>query len=111
MMRMESSICSPSISEHRWIIAPHHGLRYAHHRYLQSGSEQLRLQRLRQQIANLALTGDATNVESLGGNLIGCLLRAQQLRAHLRPVPVRNDNVIATAYIAMYFCVFSYRIR
>src|SRR4029077_3281676 len=57
----------------------------ADRRYLQSGSGQLRRQRLRQQIANLALTGDATNAETLRGNLIGCLLRAQQLRAHLRP--------------------------
>src|ERR1700694_2707309 len=94
MRRMESSICSPSISEHRRIIAPHHGLRYpARHRYLQSASEQLRWQRLRQQIANLALTGDATNVESLRGNLVGGLLRA-----HLRPVPVRNDNVIPAGH-------------
>ena len=57
-------------------------------------------------MANLALTGDATNVESLRGNLVGCLLRGLQLRAHLRPVPVRNDHVIPTGYDHVLLCLF-----
>ena len=52
------------------------------------------VQRLRQQVSDLALAGGAADVERLTVRDVRGPLGAQQLRADLRPVAVRNHEVI-----------------
>ncbi len=53
------------------------------------------VQRLRQQVSDFALAGGAANIQRLAVGHIGGPFRAQQLRAHLRPVAVRDHQAIS----------------
>ena len=69
------------------------------------------MQRLREQVSDLSLAGRAAYVESLARNVIRGALGTQQLRPHLRPVAVGDDQVIAVANQADDRCRRAARIR
>ena len=83
---------------HGGVIGRDQGLRHqAHDRNFHAGCGQFVLQRLRQQVADFALTGGAANIQRLAVHHVGGAFRAQQLRAHLRPVAVGDHQAVSQA--------------
>ncbi len=66
-----------------------------HDRHVNAGCGKFVLQRLGEQIADLALAGGATDIQRLPINHVGGAFRAQQLRTHLRPIAMRDDQVVS----------------
>ena len=64
---------------------------------VEPGRRQFVAQRLLQQVADLALAGRPANIERLAVDHIGGAFGAKQLRSHLRPVAVGDDQPISQA--------------
>ena len=83
---------------HGGIVRRHQALRkHSGNRGVQPSLMQLGLQRLLQKISDLALRRSPTNVQRMPWNLAGPSFGAQKSCSYLRPVAMREHDVVARA--------------